>query len=83
MYYNRTEGSLLWERGGLKIIIDSRGKYMFFKDRPLVLFETGSLQSPCCSETHCVDQASLELTAFGSLCLLSAGIKGVYHHALF
>jgi hypothetical protein len=42
----------------------------FFRDRI-------SLYSPGCPGAHFVDQAGLELR----ICLLSAGIKGVCHHA--
>jgi hypothetical protein len=38
------------------------------------------LYSPGCPGTHSVDQAGLELRNPPSLCLPSAGIKGVHHH---
>ncbi|GAB1296005.1 Glutamine--fructose-6-phosphate aminotransferase [Apodemus speciosus] len=40
-----------------------------------------SLCSPGCPGTHSVDQAGLELKKSACLCLPSAGIKGVRHHA--
>jgi hypothetical protein len=46
---------------------------LFFRDRV-------SLCSPGCPGTHSVDQAGLELWNPPSLCLPSAGIKGMCHH---
>jgi hypothetical protein len=40
-----------------------------------------SLYSPGCPGTHSVGQAGLELQKSACLCLPSAGIKGVRHHA--
>ena len=53
------------------------------EDFCFVFFKTGFLCSPGCSGTCSVDQAGLELkrSACFCLCLLSAGITGVCHHA--
>jgi hypothetical protein len=50
--------------------------FLFFVFRDRV-----SLYSPGCPGTHFVDQAGLELRNIACLCLPSAGIKGVCHHA--
>jgi hypothetical protein len=48
--------------------------FWFFQDR-VSLYSTG------CPGTHFVDQAGLETQKSACLCLPSAGIKGVRHHA--
>jgi hypothetical protein len=48
--------------------------FLFFRDRV-------SLNSPGCPGTHFVDQAGLGTQKSTCLCLPSAGIKGVHHHA--
>jgi hypothetical protein len=48
--------------------------FLVFRDRV-------SLCSPGCPGTHFVDQAGLETQKSACLCLPSAGIKGVRHHA--
>jgi hypothetical protein len=48
--------------------------FLVFRDRV-------SLCSPGCPGTHSVDKAGLELKKFTCLCLPSAGIIGVRHHA--
>lgn len=49
--------------------------------RSLLFSETGvSLRSPGCPGTHCVNQASLELSEIHCLCTPSAGITGMHHH---
>jgi hypothetical protein len=48
--------------------------FLVFRDRV-------SLCSPGCPGTHSVDQTGLELKKSACLCLPSAGIKGVRHHA--
>jgi hypothetical protein len=48
--------------------------FLVFRDRV-------SLCSPGCPGAHFVDQAGLKTQKSACLCLLSAGIKGVRHHA--
>jgi hypothetical protein len=47
----------------------------------LVFQDRVSLYSPGCPGAHFVDQAGPDLRNPACLCLLSAGIKGVHHHA--
>lgn len=61
-----------------KHLIDFHKVYRVFF---VCFLKTGFLCNSCCPGTHCVDQVSFKLKRSTLLCLQSAGIKGVYHHA--
>jgi hypothetical protein len=56
------------------IIFGVLGGHWFFRDKT-------SLCIPGCPGTQAVDQADLNTQRSAYLCLLSAEIKGVHHHA--
>jgi hypothetical protein len=55
-------------------------EFLLFFFLLFVFFKTASLCGLGCLRTCSVDQTGLELKKFTCLCLLSVGIKGVYHH---
>jgi hypothetical protein len=66
---------------GIIVLIYSNSKSDFINNLFFLVFrDRVSLYSPGCPGTHFVDQAGLELKSV-CLCLPSAGIKGMRHHA--